>query len=162
MSASFNPSKQRRFPMNTTIKIALGMVAGLGIATSVAVLAQKHGPMMGHGPTHGYGPMMGRHMAGDPQAHLEALKKELKLTKEQQPAWQAFEKTVLEQAKTMNNAGPWNTDRHDPDAHIAFMEQRLAAMKVIHQARADLFKVLTPEQQSVFDQQYRSCGPHFS
>jgi hypothetical protein len=137
------------------------VIAAIGIATSAAVLAHGGGPMMGHGPTMHEGPMIGRQMAGDPQAHLDALKNELKLTKEQQPAWPAFEKIVLEQAKTMTNAGPWNTDRHDPDTHIAFMEQQLAAMKVIHQARADLYKVLTPKQQPVFDQQHRSCGPHF-
>jgi hypothetical protein len=147
--------------MNTTFKIALGMIAGVGIATSAIVLAHEGGPMMGHGPMQGHGPMMGRHMAGDPEAYLDKLKKELKLTAEQQPAWQAFETAVREQAKAMTDAGPWHAERHDSDAHIAFMEQRLAGMKAISQARAELFKVLTPEQQSVFDQRRGPCRPHF-
>lgn len=153
--------------MNTTVKIALGIFAGLGIAASAAVLAHEHGPMAGHGPMmghgamQGHGPMMGRHMGGDPTAHLEALKTELKLTADQQPAWDAFEKAVHAQAKTMTEAGPrQQAGKHDPDAHIAFMEQRLAGMKVIHEARAELFKVLTPEQQSVFDQQHGPRGRH--
>ncbi len=155
--------------MNTTSKIAFGVLAGLGIAGSAAVLAQEHGPMAGHGartghcqmagngPMAGQGPMMGRHMTGDPAAHLESLKTELKLTDEQQPAWDTFEKAVREQAKTMTEAGPRQAGKHDPDAHLAFMEQRLAGMKTIHKARTELFNVLTPEQQSVFDQQH---GPH--
>ena len=146
--------------MTKTFKITLGMIAGLGIATSAAVLAHEGGPMMGHGPMQGHGPMMGRHIAGDPEAHLDKLKTELKLAAEQQPAWQAFETAVREQAKVMHDAGPWNAERHDPDAHIAFMEQRLAGMKAVSQARAELFKVLTPEQQSVFDQRRGPCG-HF-
>lgn len=153
--------------MNTTVKIALGILAGLGIAASTAVLAFEHGPMAGKGPMmghcamQGHGPMMGRHMGGDPQAHLDTLKTELKLTAKQQPAWDAFEKAVREQAKVMTEAHPMQqSDKHDPDAHIAFMEQRLAAMKTIHKARADLFKVLTPEQQSVFDQQHGPRGRH--
>ena len=40
----------------------------------------------------------------------------------------------------------------DPmQAHIAFMEQRLAGMKAIQKARADLYQVLTPEQKAIFD-----------
>jgi len=37
-------------------------------------------------------------------------------------------------------------------AHIAFMEQRVAGMKMILKARTALYQVLTPEQKTVFDQ----------
>lgn len=153
--------------MNTTVKIALGLLAGVGIASSAAILAHGHGPMAGDGaemsqcPMAGQGPMKGRHMGGGPAAHLDAIKAELKLTAEQQPAWDTFEKAVRERAKAMTDAHPTQqAGKHDPESHIAFMEQRLAGMKTTHQARTELFKVLTPEQQSVFDQQHGSHGRH--
>ena len=89
--------------MKTTGKIALGILAGLGVAASAVVLA------------HGYGPMA-QDMAGGPEAHLSALKTELKLTAKQEPAWQAFEKTVREQVAS-HGPGPGGHDRrHRPDA----------------------------------------------
>jgi len=148
--------------MKTTGKIALGLLAGLGIAATTAVLANgqmtEHGPMAGHGQMEGHGPMMhgqkmGAHMAGGPEARLDTLKTELKLTADQEPVWQAFEKVVREQAQAMTEArGAQHGGKHDPGTHIAFMEQRLAGMKAIQKARADLFQVLTLEQQSVFEQ----------
>jgi Spy/CpxP family protein refolding chaperone len=137
--------------MNTNSKIALGVLAGLGIAASTAVLAQGHGPMMGHGSMMGHGPMA-KCMDGGPEAHLGTLKTELKLTAKQQPAWDAFEQAVHAQHQAMTETrSQQHAGKHDPDTHIAFMEQRLAGMKTVAKARTDLFQVLTPEQQSVFD-----------
>lgn len=144
--------------MKTTSKIALGILAGLGVAASAAVLAHGYGPMMGHGPMVGHGPMA-RGMAGGPEAHLGTLKTELKLTAKQEPAWQAFEKTVREQVAS-HGPGPAGTAAGaDPmQARIAFMEKRLAGMKAVAKARADLYTVLTPEQKAVADR--LMSGPH--
>jgi Spy/CpxP family protein refolding chaperone len=132
--------------MKTTGKIALGILAGLGVAASAVVLA------------HGYGPMS-QDMAGGPEAHLSALKTELKLTAKQEPAWQAFEKTVREQLASHGPGPAGTTAGTDPmQAHIAFMEQRLTGMKAVAKARADLYAVLTPEQKAVADRLMR--GPH--
>jgi Spy/CpxP family protein refolding chaperone len=141
--------------MKMTGKIALGILAGLGVAASAAVLAHGHGPMMGHGPD-GFGPK--EHCrAGGPEAHLDTLKTELKLTAKQESAWQAFEKTVREQLTSHGPAPAGTTAGTDPmQSRIAFMEQRLAGMKTVAKARADLYKVLTPEQKAVLDQH----GPH--
>ena len=140
--------------MKTSRKIVLGIVAGLGIAASAAVLAQGHGPMMGHGPG-GFGPKA-QCMSGGPEAHLNALKTELKLTANQEPAWQAFEKAVRAQMSA-HAAGHATTAGTDPmQAHIAHMEQRLAGMKEVQKARTDLSKVLTPGQRAALDRH----GPH--
>ena len=136
--------------MKTSRKIALGVIAGLGIAASAAVLAQGHGPTMGHGPKMGHGPMA-KGMAGGPEAHLGTLKTELKLTAKQEPAWQAFEKTVRAQMGA-HTAGHATAKGADPmQGHVAHMEQRLPGMKGGQKARTDLYKVLTPEQKAVFD-----------
>jgi hypothetical protein len=143
--------------MKTTGKIALGILAGLGIAASAAVLAHEHGPMMGrghmmdHGHMMGHGPMA-KGMAGGPEAHLGTLKTELKLTAEQEPTWQAFEKTVREQVAAHGPGPAGMAAGADPmQGRIAFMEQRLAGMKTVAKARADLYTVLTSEQKAVAD-----------
>ena len=89
--------------MKTSSKIALGILAGLGVAASAAVFAHGHGPMMGHGPG-GSGPQ-DPCRAGAPEPHLDTLKTELKLTAKQESAWQAFEKTVRAQMSA-HAAGP--------------------------------------------------------
>ena len=143
--------------MKTTGKIVLGILAGLGVAASAAVLAHGYGPMMGHGPG-GMGPMAACRMGG-PEAHLSTLKTELKLTTKQEPAWQAFEKTVREQVANHGPGPTGTTAGTDPmQDRIAFMEQRLAGMKAVAKARADLYNVLTPEQKAVADR--LMSGPH--
>lgn len=135
--------------MKISRKIALGMIATLGIAASAAVLANEYGPMMDHGHK-GFGPM-GHCRNGGAEAHLNKLKTELKLTAAQEPVWNTFEKTV--QAQMGKHPRPQKmAEGTDPmQAHIAFMEQRLAGMKAIQKARADLYQVLTPEQKAIFD-----------
>jgi protein CpxP len=143
--------------MKTTGKITLSILAGLGLAASAAVMAHEHGPMMGHGQD-GCGPKaMG--MAGEHEAHLSKFKTELKLTAAQEPAWQAFEKTVKAQQNAHHGKHDM-TEGGDPmQARIDFMEQRLAGMKAVAKARADLFAVLTPEQKAVADNMMKN-GPH--
>jgi len=144
--------------MKTSSKIALSVLAAAGIAASSLVLAHEHGPMMGQGQ-HGFG-AMGHCQDGQPGAHLDSLKTELKLTAKQEPAWQAFANAVRTQMATHGaRHGMGHGMASGPDgmqAHIAFMEQRLAGMKAILKARTDLYQVLTPEQKAVFDQH----GPH--
>jgi len=136
--------------MKTSHKIAFGMIATLGIAASNAVMAHEYGPMMGHGQG-GFGPMANCQNGG-PGARLDSLKTELKLTAKQEPAWQAFEQTVRAQMTAHAARHPMAQGTDRMQEHIAFMEQRLAGMKAIQKARADLYQVLTPEQKAVFDQ----------
>ena len=157
--------------MNTLSKLAIGAVAGAGIALAAATFA--HGPGFGYGPGYGYGMggygmgmhgaggfgpgmgMYGMHGFGGPGAsgtRLDGLKSELKLTGKQTAAWDAFESAVRGQTESMlatHNA--MRTTGPNPDAHIAFMEQRLEGMKAVQKARTDLNKVLTPEQKAIAD-----------
>ena len=140
--------------MKTSSKIALSVLAAAGIATSTLVLAHEHG----HG-RHGEG-RMEHCQKGEHGARLDTLKTELKLTAKQQPAWETFEKAVRAQMAT-HGAGHrmghgMASGPEGMQAHIAFMEQRLAGMKTILKARTALEQVLTPEQKAVFDQ----FGPH--
>lgn len=148
--------------MKTYGKIALGIAAGAALAASGLVLA--HGAMGGAGPMAGqgfaqggcHGPGGGHHMGAmqhgaGPQARLESLKSELKLTPEQQPAWDTFESAVRGQFAAMSTThGQPGAATGDPEAHIQFMEKRLEGMKAVAKARADLLKTLTPEQKAVF------------
>jgi Spy/CpxP family protein refolding chaperone len=142
--------------MKTSRKIALGTFAVLGIAFGAVALAHEHGPMMmGHGHDgHAQHEGKGHCHDGGPEARLDALKSELKLTAAQEPAWQAFESAVQAQ----KDAHRGKHDMHDMaegadpmQARIEHMEQRLAGMKAVAQARADLYAVLTPEQKAVAD-----------
>jgi Spy/CpxP family protein refolding chaperone len=157
--------------MKTFSKIVIGTVAGVGIALTAAAFAQ--GPGFGHGPG-GYGHAMGMHGSGGgmhgPQGyggtgmvdtHLIAIKSELKLTDNQTKTWEAFEKSVRNQVQTMHEGRTaMHAGGQNPDAHIAFMEQRLEGMKAVQKARTDLYAVLTPEQKSVIDR-YGFHGPRY-
>jgi hypothetical protein len=168
--------------MKTLTKLVIGAVAGAGIALAAATFA--HGPGYGYGPGNGYGPGYGYGMGmgmhgpggygpgmgmhgpmgfGGPgamgTARLDSLKSELKLTGKQTKAWDAFEAAVQSQTQAMlathnamQSTGP------NPDAHIAFMEQRLAGMKAVQKARTELYNVLTPEQKAIADR-YWIGGP---
>jgi Spy/CpxP family protein refolding chaperone len=107
-----------------------------------------------HGPQ-GYGG------AGMVDTHLNAIKSELKLTADQTKAWEAFEKSVRNQVQTMHEGRTsMHTGEQNPDAHIAFMEQRLAGMTAVQKARTELYQVLTPEQKAVIDR-YGFHGPRY-
>ena len=85
---------------------------GLGAAVVVAGAVGWHafaqtpvpggpgfGPPFMHGAGPGFGPGAGRF--GDPAAHLAALKTELGITAAQEPAWNAYVKTVQDTAASM-------------------------------------------------------------
>jgi len=170
--------------MKTLSKLAIGAVAGVGIALAAATFA--HGPGYGYGPGYrmggygmgpgmmggyggygmhgGFGPgagMYGMHGYGPGAwgAGLDSLKTELKLTGKQTKAWDAFETAVRGQQESMiaTHNAMWNTGPN-PEAHIAFMQQRLEGLKAVQKARSDLYSVLTPEQKTIADR-YRTGGP---
>ena len=124
--------------MKTTHLIALGMIAAAGISYNTTVLAHEHGPMANCRSEH-Y------------TAHLSKLKTELKLTAAQEPAWNTFEKTIKEQMGKHPHDQKMAEGTDPMQAKIAFMEQRLAGMKAVQKARADLYQTLSPEQKAIFD-----------
>jgi hypothetical protein len=124
--------------------------------------AGRGGPgMMHHGPGAGRGGMWSNPAAAV-EGHLAALKVELKITPDQDTAWQAFTAKARQQAETMIarraqmfSAAPATT-QPAPERlaqRTEFAKQGLASMEVMSAAVKDLYAVLTPEQKAIADTQ---------
>ncbi|BBP03890.1 hypothetical protein TPL01_04190 [Sulfuriferula plumbiphila] len=155
--------------MKLRTKLALGLISSV-FATGVATAANHDGKM--HGQKHemdcdGMGMMQGHMM--DPVAtahkHLSELKARLKLTKEQEPAWQAFSGQVNAQAKNMASVrdkmkgNMQNMPMTAPDrmAMMAgMMEDRAQNMATMADAVKTFYATLTPEQKNAFDKMHMS------
>jgi len=125
-----------------------------------------YGPgMMGHGGRgHHGGP---GHMWSNPKAavegHLASLKVELKITPDQENAWQAFAGKARSQADTMiarrekfRGQAQANQQLPAPERlalRTERMKEGLANMEAMTVAVKDLYNVLTPEQKALADQQ---------
>ena len=101
------------------------------------------------------------------EGHLAALKVELKITPDQEQAWQAFTAKAKQQADTMiarrtqmvAQATAANLTAPERLAQrTANMKQGLASMESMTAAVTDLYGVLTPEQKALADKQL-SHGP---
>lgn len=129
-----------------TVAVAVSTAGGVALATEG--MSGKPCPMQG-------GHDMHQKQGGDTphkmhQARMDeklsALKDELALRSEQQQAWQTFEQRVRAQAEG-HGPDPEHSSRKDPlQARIAHMEQRVEHMKVLAEAREELFAALSPEQ----------------
>lgn len=152
------------------------LVAVLVTASGLGVAAAKSGDW-GHGDCgarhggHGHKSGMfepGRHIDGK----LAFLKAELKITEQQEPAWQSFAGVIRGNAEA--RAGQWQARREQRremrrnmtddskdyrapalnervDRGIQHMEQRLAAFKEMGEAAKTLYAELNAEQQEVAD-----------
>lgn len=169
--------------MRNTRKALIGMLAAAGIvAASAAVYADPpggfgpgaggcafgagmagggYGPgMMGDGPRGGFGP--GAAGAGPVQrgdARLAYLKNELKITAEQESAWDAYATQVKARAATMaafHAQGPSNAQSAAEriEQHAARMKLRAEQAQAMSKAVKELFAVLTPEQQTIANQHF--------
>lgn len=112
--------------------------------------------MMAHG--HAMGGHPGTAFAPEERArwHLDALKASLKLQPDQEAAWQAFETTAMDQAKSMGQARDkmWSQTQTLPErAALAseFMKERSQGMEKVSGAMKALYDVLTPEQQQMLN-----------
>ena len=124
--------------------------------------AGRGGPgMMGQGPGAGRGGMWSNPAAAA-EGHLAALKVELKITPDQDKAWQAFTAKARQQAEAMPAyraqmfAQMHATDQSAPDRlaqRTEFAKQRIANMETMAAAVKDLYAVLTPEQKTLADNQ---------
>jgi periplasmic protein CpxP/Spy len=182
--------------MRNTRKMLVGLAGAMALAASAAmVYAQPYGPgagcqygggpgMMGQGPgaggpgMMGYGPGRGAGgpgMAGgrwsNPEAavegHLAALKVELKITPDQDAAWQAFTAKAKQQADTMRarreqmfaqRAGTTQSAPERLAQRTEFAKQGLVNMESMTAAVKDLYAALTPEQKAIADQRL-AMGP---
>jgi protein CpxP len=161
-----------------TTRILGATIAVLSLATAGAVFAhpgmgmgQGMGPGMHggmYGPMHGgmYGGMQGTEAAA---ARLAELKAELKITAEQESAWQAYVAVQQQQAAARDairsqmqgqmpdrNATPAERSAHF-EAMAKFRAEHVAARSA---AQKDLYAVLTPEQKQLADQRLNTMGWH--
>lgn len=118
-----------------------------------------HGGMMGGGRGGMMGgPMMGGAGAFDSEhahAWLESAKGEIGITAAQEQTWQAYADAVeadrtsmlamhQQMPAMMSQAGPSAPDRLQ--AHLGFMQARVASLQQVQQTSQALFEVLTAEQ----------------
>lgn len=139
------------------------------------MMGQGGGPRGGYGPGMmsggGFGPgaAAGGRAAVNMEERMDArqsfLKNELKITADQQAAWDAFATQAKTQAATMQafHAQPPSTaqtatERIEQRAERAKL--RAEQMKTMSAAVKDLYAVLTPEQKAVADQHFG--GPRLS
>jgi protein CpxP len=143
--------------MNKSVKMIL---AGAAIIAMSASAFARGGEDCGYG---GHGGMMG----GDPakmekmhEQHLATLHDKLKLTPQQEPAWNKF--AAIKPADPANRPDPAEMAKLNAPQRMekglehmkameAKMTEHLAALK-------EFYAVLTPEQQKIFDEQTPMFG----
>lgn len=141
------------------VAIAQGGLRGFGCDGNGAM-----GPMAGMGPGGMAGGPMGRHVAMkfDPaeraERHLAMLKYQLNVTDAQEPLWQAYEQKMKAGAGQGRQAFQPQTgdEKLSAPERMAkmqtLMEDRLVAMKDVHESFNRLYDALTPEQKAKADQ----------
>ena len=153
--------------MKKIYAVAAGLVAGVALAVAAVTHAQPFGGMgagfaPGMGP--GHGPMANVDPAARADARLADLKTQLKITAEQDTAWQTFANAVKEQASGMQalraqmQAGSATAPERMAQRASA-MQQRTEAMTTMTKAFDALYGVLTPEQKTIADQHFGTMGP---
>ncbi len=156
--------------MKLHTKVTLGLISSL-LAVNIATAAGPGAKMSQHGnwpDCNGTG-MMSGDMRTDPVArahkHLSELNVSLKLTKDQQPAWQTFSDQVNDQAKNMKAMQDKMKDsaktmpKTAPE-HMALMadmmKDRAQNMAKMADAVKTFYATLTTEQQAAFDKLHMS------
>lgn len=169
--------------MRNNRKIIVGLVAAAALAASGSFVyaevqgagpdsghcaqgAAGHGPgMMGHGSReHHGGSGAGRwsNPAASVAGYLASLKVEIKITPDQDTAWQAFAAKAKTQADTMlaRHAQVEATEhaaKQTAPERLAqrteHMKQGVASMETMTAAVTNLYSVLSPEQKTLADKQ---------
>lgn len=153
--------------MKTSMRnLILAGIAGVTLVSASMAIAGGFGPM--GGMSGGAGPCAHK-TGGDPagaiDAHMGDLKAELKITAEQDSAWQAFTATARKQAQDMlaMRTKMQAADGSAPDRlaqRSEFMKQRVSGMDSMQAALKDLYAVLTPEQKAIADKRFGNMGGH--
>jgi periplasmic protein CpxP/Spy len=132
------------------IKI-IGIVTTLGLSLPIAAHAQDADSARHNDAGRGR-----RMMHADPAAQMDKLKAKLKITADQESAWQSFAGIVKQQSESMK---AWRKTTQDTpqtapdrmDRQVELMKQREAGMETVAKAMRQLYAVLTPEQKAVLD-----------
>jgi periplasmic protein CpxP/Spy len=162
------------------MKRTLAVVVGIaGVALAAVTFAQPFGMGPGAGPRFGaggpgfggpgfgpgmgmragHGPMVGVDSAAAIDARMSDLKTQLKITPEQEAAWQTFSSAAKQQAAGMQALreqmhSTTGTASERMTEHTQAMQQRSAAMTATTNAFNALYAVLTPEQKTIADQRH--------
>lgn len=125
------------------------------------------GHMGGYGPGAGMGlGMMAGYGLGHVDEGLAGLKVALRITAEQDTAWQAFAKHAKQQSE---NRQAWFAKMREARSAASapellaqqteFMKQRQLEMAANAAALKDIYAALTPEQKTIADQRFSGFGP---
>jgi Spy/CpxP family protein refolding chaperone len=140
----------------------MGPGPGWGMGQGMGYGARGMGPYgYGRGPqaTSPAGPGFGV------EARLAAVKTELKITADQDKAWQAYVDQMKAQVETMKT---WRATMHSTapgtaperiELHTAMMKQRVAMAEETEKVVKGLYEVLAPEQRALVDQGLLAMGP---
>jgi periplasmic protein CpxP/Spy len=164
-------------------QLVTGVVATLALGIAAAAYAHPgggpgfgpgdggFGPCAGEGP--GMGPRSGamgtRDGTRDPVAFAERrlahLKAELKITSDQEGAWQAFAAKAKKQGEDMRaiqSKMPQGaaTAPERMAQRSEMMKAGLAGMDTMAAALKDLYAVLSPEQKAIADRHFGGMGGH--
>ena len=168
----------------TKIAMAVGAAMSLGLAAAELSAhptgwGEGYGPGYGmHGYGMGYGPGMGYGMHGFGMGHgaypegaenqMAGLKSDLAITAKQEPAWQAFVKSVKQRNESRE---AWFAKMREARAAGSLPEllaqqdevfkQHQAERQATTSALKDLYAALTPEQKSIADQRFGGFGPGY-
>jgi len=157
--------------MKRTTQLAWGLTAALTLGLGSAIVnAHPHGSGPGWGQGYGMGSGSGPRGIGNPAAAAEArlayLKSELKMTSDQEPAWNAFANLTKQQAEAML---AWRTTMHGSTQATAperlelrnpIMKKRQEQIEKTTAAFKDLYAALTLEQKAIADQRFAGGSGH--
>ncbi len=156
-------------------KIVTGVVATLALGIAAAAFAHSEGgpgfapcagdhPGMGQG--HRSGPWGGKDPVAFAENRLAHLKVDLKISAQQEGAWQAFTVKAKKQAEEMQavrsklpQAAATAPERMAQRSEM--MRAGLAGMESMTAAFKDLYAALSPEQKAIADRHFGAMnGPH--
>ena len=175
--------------MRKTTKIALAVGAALSLGLAAAELTahpsgEGYGPGYGMGGygmgygMHGYGMGRGAGMGygmhgygafpGNAEDRLADLKSQLGITAQQEPAWQAFVKSVKQREQSRE---AWFAQRREAQAggslperlaqRDEFFKQHQAEQQASTAALKELYAALSPEQKAIADERFGGFGPRY-
>lgn len=172
----------KRFLSGTRVAMA---VAGITLLTAAPISAQMGtwgGPGMMPGPgmmNRGFGPGAGMMMGACPmfdttadgraqtfaEGRIAFLKAELGITENQKGVWDAYADAIKSNLQSMQGMPQMmkavleaKTPVERLDAHVGAMESRIAALKAVKPALANLYAALTDEQKKKADELLTGVG----
>ncbi len=154
--------------MKRSTKILVTTAAVIGIGAGSISLVSAHGGFGGCGGGYGmpqqreqgHGPMMHRGFKGRfgygmeqfIQERLDQAKYKLRITEEQEPAWQEFTTQIGKNTATMRDRIQQRWGKPTVPERIQHMRDKAVQVNQMADAVEKLYQSLTPEQQKVADQ----------